>query len=855
MPDTHPFENLARHRPQADPPEGDDLPVQVAPTGQADSAGQPQMRVPDELDILPTRDAVAFPGTVLPFDIGREKSKRLVADVLSGHKIIGVVAQRSADIEDPGLDDLYRVGTACLVLKLLKLSEGRQTIIVHGLVRFGVERLIQEEPFLKARIVARPDEAVESTELDALVHSVRTAAGRLIEMSPNVPDEAAGVLNSITRPGALTDFISANLPVDLVQKQELLETFDVLERLRKVNAALANQVEILELSQKIQTQVKDSIDKSQRQFFLQEQLKAIQKELGQSDARGAEVEELREKVAAAKMPQHVAAEAERELQRLERIPQASPEYSVARDYVEWLCDMPWAKSTRDRLDIKRAEKVLNQDHYGLHKIKRRILEYLAVRKLNPTGRGPILCFSGPPGVGKTSLGQSIARALGRKFIRISLGGVRDEADIRGHRRTYIGALPGRIMQELRKAESHNPVFMLDEVDKLGADFRGDPASALLEVLDPEQNHSFTDRYLDVPFDLSKVMFIGTANYIEPVIPALRDRMEVIALPGYTLGEKTHIATDYLVPRQMKANGLKPSHVTFPTRAIETLINDYTREAGVRNLERQIGAICRAVAARVATGQTRKLTVTPKRIEEFLGPRQFESEVSQRTSVPGVATGLAFTPTGGEIIFIEATHMPGKGTLILTGQIGDVMKESAQAAFSLVRSNAPNWDVDVANFAQRDIHIHVPAGAIPKDGPSAGVSMLTALASLVLGRPVRHDVAMTGEITLRGLILPVGGIKEKVLAARRAGIRTILLPRRNEKDLVDVPDQIRKGLSFVFVDKADDVLNAALEPEKKQRTRKKKSSASRRKTKRKTKTRGTRTASATKPRSKTAAAAR
>jgi len=706
------------------------------------------------------------------------------------------------------------------------MANGNLSVIIHGVVRFGVETLIQTDPYLIGKIHTRHDEVEPSTELDALVHTVREMAVRFMQLSPNVPEEAVSVLSAIDRPGALADFLSQNLAIGLVYKQELLETFDVLQRFRKISAALTSQLEVLELAQKIQKQVKSEIDQSQKEYYLREQLKAIQKELGEVDERTAEHDELGERIKAAKMPEQVAKEAHRELERMQRIPQASPEYSVARDYIEWLCDMPWSVGTKDKLDINRAAKILDEDHYDLDKVKKRILEYLAVRKLNPEGRGPILCFAGPPGVGKTSLGKSIARALGRNFIRISLGGIRDEADIRGHRRTYIGALPGRIMQELRKSGSNNPIFMLDEVDKVGADFRGDPSSALLEVLDPAQNDTFTDHYLDVPFDLSRVMFIATANYMDPIPPALRDRMETIELPGYTLREKVLIARRYLIPRQLAENGLTNKELRITEKVLAEIAQNYTREAGVRNLEREIGSICRGVAVKVTRGRRRKTTLTPAKLKDYLGWPKFEPEMAQRTSTPGVVTGLAFTPTGGEVIFVEATGMPGRGHLTLTGHIGDVMKESAQAAYSIVRSRSKDLKISAEDLRHSDLHIHVPAGAIPKDGPSAGVAMLTSLVSLCVDKPVRADVAMTGEITLRGLVLPVGGIKEKVLAAHRAGIKTVILPDRNRPQLEDVPEDVRDQLELVFAKNIEQVLGTALPTGKATRTKKRPSRKSR-----------------------------
>lgn len=789
-------------------------------------------QIPEQVPILTIRDAVAFPGAIIPLEIGRPKSRRVIDAAMESDRIIGLLAQRHAETEDPGLNDLYRIGTAAMILRMSPMQNGNISIICHGMVRFGLEDLTQTDPYHIGKIHTRYDEEEPSTELDAIVHTVREMAVRFVELSPNVPDEAVSVLSSIDRPGALADFLAQNLGIGLVYKQELLETFGIYQRLRKISAALTSQLEVLELSQKIQKQVKSEIDKSQREYYLKEQLKAIQKELGEADERTADFQEIEEKIQAAKMPEDVAKEAHRELQRLQRIPQASPEYSVVRDYLEWLCEMPWGKSTKDRLDINRAAKVLDEDHYDLEKVKKRILEYLAVHKLNPEGRGPILCFAGPPGVGKTSLGQSIARALGRNFIRISLGGIRDEADIRGHRRTYIGSLPGRIMQEIRKAGSNNPVFMLDEVDKVGADFRGDPSSALLEVLDPAQNDSFTDHYLDVPFDLSKVMFIATANYMDPIPPALRDRMEMIEIPGYTIREKVLIAKRYLMPRQLKENGLTAKQVTFSEKALTELAQSYTREAGVRNLEREIGAVCRGAAVKITRGKKKKISITPKSLEEYLGYPKFELETAQRTSVAGVVTGLAFTPTGGEVIFVEASGMPGKGGLTLTGQIGDVMKESAEAAFSIIRSRAKQLGIDPEQLRQSDIHIHVPAGAIPKDGPSAGVAMLTSLVSLFLDKPVRADVAMTGEITLRGLVLPIGGVKEKVLAAHRAGIKTVVLPERNKPHLEDVPKDVRNQLEIALVRNVDEVLRTAMPSVNKttpRKTRKKKTSSAKKRT--------------------------
>ena len=768
-----------------------------------------RFKLPDVIGILPIRNAVAYPGTITPLAIGRKKSKALIAETTPNESIIGLLTQRNPDIERPEFDNLYSVGTAASVLKITKLPQGSIHIVVHGVVRFRVIGIVTSKPYLKARVEPLYAKVRITKKLQALMVSVRRAANRVIALSPNVPEEASVMLENIDNPSALADFLAANLSLDITQKQQLLEELDAGRRLEQISVVLANQLEVLELSHKIQGRVKESIDKNQREYFLQEQLKAIQTELGQKDLRSDEIKQISQNIAKARMPKKVETEALRELDRLSKIPPASPEYSVIRTYLDWVCELPWSVQTKDQLDINKAQRILNADHYDLRKVKKRILEFLAVRKLNPTGKSPILCFVGPPGVGKTSLGKSIARAMGREFVRISLGGIRDEADIRGHRRTYIGALPGRILQELRKCGSKNPVFMLDELDKIGSDFRGDPASALLEVLDPEQNFSFTDHYLDQPFNLSSVMFIGTANYTEPVPPALRDRMEVIELPGYTETEKLHIAKKYLIPRQLKEHGLRRNRCTLKDDAILAILRGYTREAGVRNLERNIAAICRAVATRVAKGKRKHAAIGRQDLTRILGPAQFESELALRTGIPGVATALAYTPVGGELLFIESASMPGKGQLQLTGQIGDVMKESAQAAFSIVKANARKLNIEPAKFSKFDYHIHIPAGAIPKDGPSAGVAMFVSLVSLLLAKPTRPDVAMTGEITLRGLVLPIGGLKEKILAAKQAGIKTVILPARNRKDLPEVPKEAKKGLKFQFVRNTSEVLKTAL----------------------------------------------
>ncbi len=772
---------------------------------------EPHLPIPEIAAVMAIRNAVVFPGTVMPLTVGREKSRKLIDEVLPEQKVIVLVTQRDNEVEDPTPADLYQVATAAVVLKLLRNEEGHQTMIVHGLLRVHIDEFTQTTPYLKARITPLADRLSESRELEARVLDVRQKAQRIVQLSPNVPDEAAMVISNIEQPGALADFLAANLPLPVADKQSLLEQDDVLRRMELLQTHLMRQVEVLELSGQLQDQVRANINKDQREYYLREQLKAIQKELGQVDDQAAEVADLQKKITEAGMAEAVKDECVRQLHRLEGIPAASPEYTVIRTYLDWMVELPWGKLTPDHLDIQRAGKVLNEDHYDLEKVKKRILEYLAVLKLAPQSRGPVLCFVGPPGVGKTSLGQSIARALGRKFIRMSLGGMRDEAELRGHRRTYIGAMPGRIIQEIRKAGSRNPVFMLDELDKVGMDFRGDPTSALLEVLDPAQNFSFQDHYLNVPFDLSSVLFIGTANIMSTVPPPLRDRMEVIEIPGYTTHDKLRIAERYLLVRQLKENGLTKDLLEMKPEALLRIVRDYTREAGVRELERRVGAVCRAVAARVAIGEKKKRIITEKDIGHYLGPAEYESELAQRTSVPGVATGLAYTPAGGEIIFVEATAFAGKGNLLLTGQIGDVMKESVQAALSLIKSRAEQFGVDPAKFSNFDIHVHVPAGAVPKDGPSAGVTMATALCSLLLDRPVHHDLAMTGEITLRGLVLPVGGIKEKILAARQAGIKRVILPYRNKKNIRDIPPDVRKEMQFIFARTIDDVLKVALMP--------------------------------------------
>ncbi|MBN1457287.1 MAG: endopeptidase La [Sedimentisphaerales bacterium] len=774
-----------------------------------DSTGENKFRLPEVIGILPIRSAVAYPGTVMPLAIGRSRSRELINETTPHETIFGLVTQKDPSVEEPGPNDLYQIGTAASVLKVIKMPQGSINIIVHGIARFKILEYVSTKPYLKAKVEFIAVKTRKTKKLQAQMVNIRDIAGRVVNLSPNIPDEASVLLDNIQDPSALADFLAATLNIPLEEKQMLLEEPNASKRLEKVALALANQLEVLELSHKIQGQIRDSVDKSQRDFFLQEELKAIQAELGQNDRKTEDINELEARIKKAKMPPKVTEEAMRELDRMSRTPSASPEYSVSRTYLEWVCDLPWSMSTIDSMNIVKAEKILNRDHYGLVKIKKRILEFLAVRKLNPKGKSPILCFVGPPGVGKTSLGQSIARAMSRKFIRISLGGIRDEADIRGHRRTYIGALPGRILQELRKCGHNNPVFMLDELDKIGQDFRGDPASALLEVLDPEQNYTFTDHYIDQPFDLSGVMFIGTANYTEPIPPALMDRMEIIELPGYTEREKTSIAKKYLIPRQLKEHGLKKTNLTIKDETLGEIINSYTREAGVRNLERTIASACRHVAMKIAKGTSKRATIGKAQLSEILGPHKFESDIALRTAVPGVVTALAYTPMGGEILFIESAAMPGKGKLIITGQLGEVMKESTQAAFSVVKANADKLNIDTKQLSQYDLHVHVPAGAVPKDGPSAGIAIFTSLVSLFTKRPALPTVAMTGEITLKGLVLPIGGLKEKVLAAKRAGIETVIMPARNKKDLIDLPKEAKSKMKFVFVKKADKVLKHVL----------------------------------------------
>jgi ATP-dependent Lon protease len=789
--------------------------LEVVEIPDVEEAARQAEPLPDALPVLPLRETVTYPDTLTPLAVGQERSIKLVNDVLSGDRMLAMVASKDPELDAPGPDDLYGVGVAGTVARMMKVPDGTLRILVQGSERIRITGYVSEEPYLVARIEEMPDELEPSTELEALTRNVQSTFTQIIEAIPYLPEELQLAVANLDEPSALSHLIAGALRIATEEKQELLETVDVNRRLRRLSEILTRELEVVQLGSKIQSQVESEIDKGQREYFLRQQLKAIQEELGEGDEQQAEITELRERIEQAGLPEEAQKAAERELSRLEKLPPVAAEYGVIRTYLEWLVDLPWSKETEDNLDIGHAREVLDEDHYDLEEVKDRILEYLAVRKLNPDSPGPILCFVGPPGVGKTSLGRSIARALGREFERISVGGVRDEAEIRGHRRTYIGALPGTILRALRDAGTRNPVFMIDEIDKMGADFRGDPSSAMLEVLDPAQNSTFRDHYLDLPFDLSEVLFIATANILDTVPPALQDRMEVINLAGYTVEEKLHIARKYLVPRQLEANGLKASQIELADSALNAIIDEYTREAGVRNLERTIGTICRKVARQVAEGKAKgKVKISAKRARELLGKRRFFSEQRRRTKDPGVATGLAWTPVGGEVLFVEATAVPGSGNLTITGQLGEVMKESAQAALSWVRGHAGELAPDLADdwFANNDVHVHVPAGAVPKDGPSAGVAMATALASLISNRPVRNDVAMTGEVTLTGQVLPIGGLKEKSLAAQRAGIKQVIVPDRNEGDVEEISEQEREGLEFVYADDIGDVLKTALQPD-------------------------------------------
>jgi ATP-dependent Lon protease len=784
--------------------------VGTTPDGAREIAVPAVRGIPATLPVLPLREVVPFPETLVPLAVGQERSMALVNDALGGDRMIAMLASRNAEIESPAPNDLYDVGVAGVVARMLRLPDGTLRILVQATQRIRVTGWERSDPYLVARVEEAPDaDLAETPELIALVRNVQQTFTSIVDQVPYLPEELHVAVANLDDPSALSHLIAGSLRLKTEEKQALLEERDVAKRLRRLSEVLARELEVVTLGSKIQSQVQSELDRSQREYFLRQQLKAIQEELGEGDELAAEASELREQLAAIELPEEARKQVDRELSRLERLPAAAAEHGVIRGYLEWIASLPWDRTTEDNLDLRHARRVLDADHYDIEQVKDRILEFLAVRKLKPDARGSILCLVGPPGVGKTSLGRSIARALGRTFERISVGGVRDEAEIRGHRRTYIGALPGVIVRALRDAGSRNPLFMIDEIDKLGADFRGDPASAMLEVLDPEQNATFRDHYLDLPFDLSGVMFVTTANTLETIPGPLRDRMEVIQLAGYSEEEKLEIAKRYLVPRQIERNGLAPSRIAFGDPALKAIVSDYTREAGVRELERAIGTVCRKVARQVAEGRvTRKVSVSAPRARELLGKRRYFSETRRRTAEPGVATGLAWTPAGGDVLFVEASAMPGSGKLTITGQLGDVMRESAQAALTWVRSHPPaqlpeDW------FATHDVHVHVPAGATPKDGPSAGVTIATALASLLSERPVRADVAMTGEITLTGQVLPIGGLKEKALAAQRSGIHCVIAPARNEADVEEIPEHLRSELDFRFVTSIEEVLDAAL----------------------------------------------
>ncbi|MFM8540806.1 MAG: endopeptidase La [Nitrospira sp.] len=771
----------------------------------------PQPEIPDQMPLLPVRDIVVFPYMVLPLFVGREMSIRAIEAALAGNRMIFLATQKALDVENPTPEDIHAIGTVGIIMRMLKLPDERIKILVQGLTKAKAIEYIQTDPYYSVRIakIADVKSPTAGLESEAVMRTVKEQLERIISLGKALMPDVMVVIENLDDAGRLADMIVSNLGLKVDITQSVLESIDPLVRLKRVSEILGKEIDVLSMQQKIQQQAKGEMDKTQREYFLREQLKAIQKELGDLDERAEEAAEFRKRIKDAKMPEKVLKECEKQLKRLEKMHPDTAESATVRTYLEWMVDLPWSKRSKDSLDIKAAAKILHEDHFDLEKVKERILEYLAVRKLKEKMKGPILCFVGPPGVGKTSLGKSIARALGREFVRISLGGVRDEAEIRGHRRTYVGALPGRIIQGIKQAGTANPVFMLDEIDKVGADFRGDPSAALLEVLDPEQNHTFSDHYLGVPFDLSEIMFVTTANLKDPILSALRDRMEIIEIPGYSEEEKLGIAQKYLVPRQLKEHGITEKHIRLPEPALRLMISQYTREAGVRNLERELANAMRKVAKKVAEGTTPCQTLTPANLHKFLGVPKFMPEVEQDKDEVGVSTGLAWTETGGDVLHIEATVMKGKGQLTLTGHLGDVMKESAQAALSYVRSREKRLGIASEMFSKHDLHIHVPAGAIPKDGPSAGITMATALASILTNRPVRHDLAMTGEITLRGRVLPIGGLKEKLLAAKRAKLSTVILPRRNQKDLEDIPKHLLKGLQLTFVDTMDDVLKASL----------------------------------------------
>jgi len=769
-----------------------------------------QVELPSALPVLPLKDTVVFPDSVLPLAIGQERSIRLIDDVVSRDRLVALVASKNREVEQPEWDELYEVGTAAVVQKMIRVPDGSLRILVQGIRRIRLLDRLQDQPYLVGRFVEVPDVVTDSPETQALTQNVQSLFARLIGLVAYLPEELALAAANVEDPSALCHLVASTLRLKTEEKQRLLELDDVEQRLREMLVILNRELEVAELGSKIQSQVQSEMESTQREYFLRQQLKAIQDELGEGDPEQAEIKELRDRAAEVVLPEEARKAVDRELGRLEKLPSAAAEYGVIRTYVEWILSLPWDKTTQDNLDQERAQKVLDDDHYDLEKVKERILEYLAVSKLKNDLSGPILCFVGPPGVGKTSLGHSIARTLERKFVRISVGGVRDEAEIRGHRRTYIGAMPGTIIRALRDAESRNPVFLVDEIDKMGADFRGDPASAMLEVLDPEQHTTFRNHYLDLPFELSKVLFICTANQVETIPPPLLDRMGVIQLSGYTEEEKLGIARKYLVPKQLKAHGLKRSQLTFTEKGLRIVIREYTREAGVRQLERQIAALCRKAARRIAQGETQRMSADEQRVREWLGPRRFVADVRKRTSEPGVATGLAVTAVGGDVLFIEATAYPGKGRLKVTGQLGEVMQESAEAAHSWVRTHGPELGIDPPWFGENDVHVHIPAGAVPKDGPSAGITMATAIASVATGKPVSDQVAMTGELTLSGQVLPIGGLREKALAAQRAGIRKVIFPRENESDLEELPEETRKELEFIPADWIEEALEVAFD---------------------------------------------
>jgi ATP-dependent Lon protease len=776
-----------------------------------EAADRERVEIPETLPVLPLKEMVVFPDSATPLAVGQERSIALIDDVVGRDRMLALVTAKDSEVEQPGWDDLYDIGTAAIVHRLIRVPEGTLRILVQGLERIRLESRVKDEPYLVGQFSEQPDVVTESREVEALTRNVQTLFGRIVGLAPYLPAELELAAANVDDPAALSHLVASTLRLKTEEKQRLLELTNVEQRLRELSVIMSRELEVFELGTRIQSQVQSELDKGQREYLLRQQLKAIQEELGEGDPEQAELQELRGRVEEAELPEEPRKAVERELARLERLPAASAEYGVIRTYVDWILSLPWATMTEDNLDLDRARTILDEDHYDLEKVKDRIIESLAVAKLKGDVSGSILCFVGPPGVGKTSLGQSIARTLGRKFTRISVGGVRDESEIRGHRRTYIGAMPGTIIRALRDAESRNPVFLIDEIDKMGADWRGDPASAMLEVLDPEQHSTYRDHYLDLPFDLSKVLFIATANQLETIPPALLDRMDVIQLSGYTEEEKLGIARKYLVPKQLQATGLDVDSVSVTDGALRTVIREYTREAGVRNLERQLAALFRKAARRVAEGKAGKKTrIDERRVRSSLGPRRFSGEVRRRTSDPGVATGMAVTATGGDVLFIEASAYPGRGRLKVTGQLGEVMQESAQAALSWVRSHAEQLGVDPQWFSENDIHVHVPAGAVPKDGPSAGVTMATAIVSLVTGRPVSEEVAMTGEVTLTGQVLAIGGVRDKVLAAQRAGIRTVVLPKENEADLEDLPNETRKGIEFVLADHVDEVLATAFD---------------------------------------------